>query len=158
MLHFPKDYPNAKQIILDVNYRSTKAIVRAATRVIRNNKNRFDKQIVTTNEQGIHVHIQEVRHPIEESKYIIQEVQKLLASGLPATEIAVLFRANHDARVIVETLMEYNIPFNMKERFSNIYEHFIAKNLISYMRIALGDYSRKLFLDIMNILLNIIIL
>ncbi len=150
MLHFPKDYPNVKQIVLDVNYRSTKAVVRAAARVIRNNKNRFEKQIVTTNEQGINVHIQEVRHPIEESKYIIKEVQKLLESGVPATEIAVLFRTNHDARALVETLMEYNIPFSMKEHFSNIYEHFIAKNLISYMRIALGDCSRKLFLDIMN--------
>lgn len=150
MLHFPKDYPNAKQIILDVNYRSTKAIVRAATRIIRNNKNRFDKQIVTTNEQGNNVHVQEVRHPIEESKYVVREIQKALAKGVPPTEIAVLFRTNHDARNMIETLMEYNLPFTMKEHIPNLYEHFIAKNLMGYMKMALGERSRKLFLEIMN--------
>ncbi len=150
MLNFPQDYPNAKQIILDVNYRSTKAIVSGAARVIHNNTNRFSKHIITTNEQGDNVHVQEVRHPIEESKYVIREIKKALAKGVPPTEIAVLFRTNHEARTLVETLMEYNVSFSMKEHIPNLYEHFIAKNLIGYMKMALGDRSRKLFLEIMN--------
>ena len=75
MLDFPKDYPDVKQILLDVNYRSTKAIVNGAARVIRHNVSRYPKQIITTNGQGVNVHIQELRHPIEESKYIIKEVK-----------------------------------------------------------------------------------
>lgn len=150
MLNFPKDYPKTREIILDVNYRSTKAVVNGAGRVIRNNKWRYPKDIVTTNEQGANVHVQEVRHPIEESKYVLKEVQNALKSGVKPSEIAVLFRTNNEARVLVETLMEYNQPFYMQEQFPNLYEHFIAKNLIGYMKMALGDRSRKLFLEIMN--------
>lgn len=86
MLDFPKDYQDTRQIILDVNYRSTKAIVNGAARVIRCNVNRFPKEIVTQNEQGANVHIQEVRHPIEESKYVIGEIQKTLKAGVPPTD------------------------------------------------------------------------
>ena len=150
MLGFKKDYPDTRQIVLDINYRSTKAIVNAAGRVIGHNKNRYQKQIITTNEQGETVHIQEVRHPIEESKYVVKEVQKALKHGVPPTEIAVLFRSNIDARAMVETFMEYNIPFHMKEHIPNLYEHFIGQNLIAYMKMALGDRSRKTFLEIMN--------
>jgi DNA helicase-2/ATP-dependent DNA helicase PcrA len=150
MLNFPKDYPETRQIILDVNYRSTKTIVNGAGRVIKQNRKRYPKQIITTNEQGMNVHVQEVRHPIEESKYVLKEIQKELKSGLSPNEIAILFRTNNEARVLVETLMEYNQPYYMKEHFPNLYEHFIAKNFIGYMKMALGDRSRKLFLEIMN--------
>ena len=150
MLNFPKDYPDTRQIILDVNYRSTKTIVNGAGRVIKQNRKRYPKQIITTNEQGMNVHVQEVRHPIEESKYVLKEIQKELKSGLSPNEIAILFRTNNEARVLVETLMEYNQPYYMKEHFPNLYEHFIAKNFIGYMKMALGDRSRKLFLEIMN--------
>ena len=150
MLGFAKDYPNVQRIVLDVNYRCTKAIVNAAGRVIRHNKNRYQKQIKTINEQGMNVHVQEVRHPIEESKYLVKEIQQTLKQGIPASEIAVLFRTNVEARPLVETFMEYNIPFQMKEHFSNLYEHFIGQNLITYMKMALGDRSRKSFYEIMN--------
>lgn len=150
MLDFPKTYPDTKQYILDVNYRSTKAIVNGAARVIRHNKTRFEKKIITLNEQGIPVHIQEVRHPIEESKYVLKEIQNAREQGIPAREIAVLFRTNIEARALVETCMEYNMPFQMKEHFPNLYEHFIGRNLITYMKMALGDRSRKSFLEIMN--------
>ena len=150
MLNFPNDFPDTKRILLDVNYRSTKAIVNGASRVIGRNVKRFQKDIVTQNEQGANVHVQEVRHPIEESKYVIGEIKKALKAGVSPTEIAVLFRTNQEARALVETCMEYSVPYYMREHFPNLYEHFIAKNLIAYMKMALGERSRKLFLEIMN--------
>ncbi|MGO5443648.1 ATP-dependent helicase [Faecalimonas sp. LCP19S3_D12] len=150
MLGFKKDYPDTKEILLDVNYRSTKAIVNGAARVIRHNVNRYPKQIITTNEQGETVHIQEVRHPIEESKYVVSQIQEAKKRGIPSSEIAVLFRTNVEARALAETFMEYNMPFRMKERMPNLYEHFIAQDLIAYLKMALGDRSRKSFLAIMN--------
>lgn len=150
MLGFKKDYPDTKEILLDVNYRSTKAIVNGATRVIRHNVNRYPKQIITTNEQGETVHIQEVRHPIEESKYVVSQIQEAKKRGIPSSEIAVLFRTNVEARALAETFMEYNMPFRMKERMPNLYEHFIAQDLTTYLKMALGDRSRKSFLAIMN--------
>lgn len=150
MLGFKKDYPDTKEILLDVNYRSTKAIVNGAARVIRHNVNRYPKQIITTNEQGETVHIQEVRHPIEESKYVVSQIQDAKKRGIPSSEIAVLFRTNVEARALAETFMEYNMPFRMKERMPNLYEHFIAQDLTTYLKMALGDRSRKSFLAIMN--------
>lgn len=150
MLGFKRDYPDTKEILLDVNYRSTKAIVNGAARVIRHNVNRYPKQIITTNEQGETVHIQEVRHPIEESKYVVSQIQEAKKRGIPSSEIAVLFRTNVEERALAETFMEYNMPFRMKERMPNLYEHFIAQDLTTYLKMALGDRSRKSFLAIMN--------
>ena len=150
MLGFQKDYPETKKILLDVNYRSTKSIVSTTGRLIRQNEKRYEKQIITTNEQGCPVHIQELKHPIEESKYVIKEIKEALEKGIPAAEIAVLFRTNMEARTLIESCMEYHVPFQMKEHIPNLYEHFIAKNFITYMKIALGDRSRSSFLSIMN--------
>lgn len=150
MLGFSKDYPNAKSIILDVNYRSTKAVVNAARRVIERNKNRYQKEIVTVNEQGDNVHIQEVRHPVEESHYVREQVQKAVAAGTELSQIAVLYRTNTEPRALVETLLEYHVPFQMKEHLPNLYEHFIGRDFQAYMRMALGGRDRGDFLMIMN--------
>ncbi len=150
MLGFEKEYPGVKKIFLNINYRSTKAIVNGAGRVIQHNDNRYTKEIQTVNEQGETVHIQEVRNPIEESKYVLKQIEHTKKRGVSPSEIAVLFRTNVEARVLVETFMEYNVPFQMKEHFPNLYEHFIGRNLITYMKMALGDRSRKSFLEIMN--------
>lgn len=150
MLGFSKDYPNAKSIILDVNYRSTKAVVSAARRVIERNKNRYQKEIITVNEQGDNVHIQEVRHPVEESHYVREQIAKAVAAGTEPSQIAVLYRTNTESRALVETFMEYHIPFQMKEHLPNLYEHFIGRDFQSYMRMALGGRDRGDFLMIMN--------
>ena len=150
MLHFPEDYPDAKQVILDVNYRSTRKIVRGATRVIQNNRNRFPKESITTNEEGVDIQVQELKSSVEESIFVLEEIRKEQKCGVLPSDIAVLFRTNMDARALIETCVEYNLPFHMKEQCFNLYEHFIAKDLISYMKMALGDRSRKLFLGIMN--------
>lgn len=150
MLGFSKDYPNAKSIILDVNYRSTKAVVSAARRVIERNKNRYQKEIITVNEQGDNVHIQEVRHPVEESHYVREQIAKAVAAGTEPSQIAVLYRTNTEPRALVETFMEYHIPFQMKEHLSNLYEHFIGRDFQAYMRMALGGRDRGDFLMIMN--------
>lgn len=150
MLGFSKDYPNAKSIILDVNYRSTKAVVSAARRVIERNKNRYQKEIITVNEQGDNVHIQEVRHPVEESHYVREQIAKAVAAGTEPSQIAVLYRTNTEPRALVETFMEYHIPFQMKEHLPNLYEHFIGRDFQSYMRMALGGRDHGDFLMIMN--------
>lgn len=150
MLRFSKDYPNAKSIILDVNYRSTKAVVSAARRVIERNKNRYQKEIITVNEQGDNVHIQEVRHPVEESHYVREQIAKAVAAGTEPSQIAVLYRTNTEPRALVETFMEYHIPFQMKEHLPNLYEHFIGRDFQAYMRMALGGRDRGDFLMIMN--------
>ena len=150
MLNFPEDYPGTKKIILDVNYRSTKTIVRVAERVIRNNQKRYQKNMITGNPQGENVHVQETRHPIEESKYVIKEIQKALLSGVNPNEIAVLYRTSQEARSIVESCMEFGVRFRINEQIPSLYDHFIARDILSYIRMALGERTRQTFLKIMN--------
>lgn len=150
MLGFKKDYEDAKEILLDVNYRSTKNIVYGAQKVIMKNRSRYEKKIVTLNEKGENVHIQETRNPVEESRYVLGQISEELKKGVPLSEIAVLYRTAMEPRALVETLMEYNIPFQMKEHVPNLYEHFIGRNLCAYLRMATGKRERKDFLEVMN--------
>lgn len=150
MLGFEKDFPDTKKVLLDVNYRSAGNIMKGAQRVIGFNKNRFPKKIRASKEKGETVHIQEVKDMSEESKYVIKCIRDCLARGVTHSQIAVLYRTYTDARVLAEKLMEYQIPFQMKEHMNNLYDHFIARNLKSYLCLANGARERRLFLDIMN--------
>ena len=150
MLGFEKDFPNTEKILLDVNYRSAGNIMKGALRVIGYNKKRFPKKIRASKERGESVHTQEVKDMAEDSRYVIKCIQECLKKGVGYSEIAVLYRTATDARVLAEKLMEYQIPFHMKEHINNIYDHFIARNLKSYLCLARGDRERRLFLDVMN--------
>ena len=150
MFQFQKDYPEAKQILLDINYRSTANIVKNALKVIEHNEVRFDKAIKTKKKAGKSLHVQEVRDSEEESRYIAEEIASRIAEGVLAEQIAVLYRVHTDARALVEKLIDSKIPFQMKEHMPNLYQHFIAKDIQAYFRIALGKLTRADFLQIMN--------
>ncbi len=150
MFQFREDYPDAKQILLDVNYRSTSNIVNNALKVIGNNERRFDKKISPARGSGAFLHVQELKDPNEEAQYVVDEIGKRIESGVPKEEIAVLFRIHTDARPVVEELIARKIPFQMREHLPNIYEHFIAKDIQAYFRLGMGKISRKDLLLIMN--------
>lgn len=150
MFQFKKDFPDAKQILLDINYRSTSNIVENALKVIGHNEVRFDKAIRAKKQAGASLHVQEVRDPAEEGSYILDEIQARIESGVNPEEIAVLFRIHTDARPLVEGLLERQIPFQMREHMPNIYNHFIAKDIRTYFKMALGSRERQDFLQIMN--------
>ena len=150
MKEFMKDYPKARQILLDVNYRSSGYIVKGALRVIGNNKIRFEKKIEAFRKPDETVHVQEVKDPVQEAEYVLERIREYREKGVSYTEMAVLYRTNVDARAMSELMTEYQIPFVMKEHLNNIYEHFIALDMISYLRLSQGEYDRKYFLRIAN--------
>lgn len=150
MLGFGKDFPNAKQILLGMNYRSTANIVQNSLKLIENNVERYSKKLEANREGGSCLHIQEVKDPVEEAEYVLEEIQKCKENGIKEEEIAILFRVHTDARAVVEAMVERKIPFQMKEYLPNIYEHFIAKDIMAYFRLATGARHRQDFLQIMN--------
>nr|WP_296263294.1 ATP-dependent helicase [uncultured Merdimonas sp.] len=150
MMRFCKDYPFAKRILLDQNYRSTANIVKSALRVIDHNQERYQKKISSVFGAGETVHVQEVKDPLEESQYVADEIRKQTGEGKAFRDIAVLYRTNLDARILSETLTEYQIPFLMKEQIHNIYDHFIGLDISSYFHLAMGDTDRKYFLQVAN--------
>ena len=150
MLGFGKDFPNAKQILLGMNYRSTANIVQNSLKLIENNVERYSKKLEANREGGSCLHIQEVKDPVEEAEYVLEEIQKCKENGIKEEEIAILFRVHTDARAVVEAMVERKIPFQMKEHLPNIYEHFIAKDIMAYFRLATGARNRQDFLQVMN--------
>ena len=150
MFQFLKDYPDARQITLGKNYRSTGNIVRNSLKVISHNRRRFYKDLTAVKDRGKCLHIQELKDPAEEAGYVADEIEKCIDSGAAPEETAVLFRIHTDARPVVEELIERHIPFQMKEHLPNIYNHFIAKDIQAYMRLALGKRERRDFLQVMN--------
>ncbi len=150
MLNFTKDYPEAKQVLLDINYRSTEKIVAGASRLIKNNQKRFAKNISTVRGEGDAIKLKEFATLPEENKEILDKIAAYKKEGYEYSDMAILFRTNIQPRSLIEKLLEYNLPFKMKDSIPNIYEHWIAKNLIDYIRFACGNRDRNTFLQIMN--------
>ena len=150
LLYLKQEFPDIRTISLSVNYRSTEFIVGAASRVIHHNESRFFKRIQSSKGSGNAVHVQEVRDDTEESRYVVKEIEKLLANGTKPEEIAVLYRAGMQARRLTEILCEHRVAFETREYIPNFYQHFIAKDMLAYLRLAAGERSRHLFLQIVN--------
>lgn len=150
MLQFEEVYPSAKKVLLDVNYRSTACIVETASMVIAHNKTRFPKNIRTDNERGQEVAIREFEDLKQQNEKIIEKVREYQKQGMPLSQIAVLFRTNMQPRALIGKFIEYNIPFCVREQIPNIYEHWIAKDIIAYIKLAQGKRDRSLFLKVAN--------
>ena len=151
MLNFPKDFPDAKIIGLDVNYRCTGHIVYDALSVINKNEKRYKKAIKAYKESDEPVHITEYPDVSEEAGDIISRIRHYQETeDMPYGKMAILTRTNQGARYIIEKLMEHNIPFRTRDTIPSLYGHWIAKNIFAYINLALGNRDRNLFMQIMN--------
>ena len=150
MLNFKKDYPEAETVTLAENYRSVENIIRAAGKVIKNNHARYPKDIHGVREKGEPIEIHGFVNQGQENGFVLEKVREYQKKGVALRDMAVLFRTNTAARPLVEKFMEYNIPFQMRDSLPNIYEHWIAQDLITYIHMAQGSRKRQDFLKIAN--------
>lgn len=150
MLHFEQDYPEAERMVLDVNYRSTEAIVQGAGKVIAHNKDRFSKELHAREGEGFPILTHHFPNQAEENACIVDKIQTYVGRGGLYSDIAVLFRTNTQPRLLVEELLSAGIPFRMRDSLPNIYDHWVAKDIFTYIRMARGSRKRSDFLQIMN--------
>ena len=150
MLNFTRDYPGAETVLLDVNYRCSGNILKTAMNVINCNKKRFRKKLTTPNDVGMPVTCKVFDNPREEAVCVAAALKKRLEKGEKLENTAILLRTNQEAESLITALMEYQIPFTMKEQLPNLYRHWICRNLLAYLHMAAGDRSRKNFLELMN--------
>lgn len=150
MLHFKEDYPDAVQTLLDINYRCSRNITEGAVRLIANNRVRFPKKIVSNRDYEEPIQVHHMKTLAQENNHVINMIQKYRQDGIPYSEIAVILRTNVQARSIVHKLMEYNIPFQVRDKVPCIYDHFTVRNVLDYIRAAMGIRDRALFLRILN--------
>ncbi len=150
MLRFGDDFPQAKTVLLDTNYRSQENIVTHALNLISHNKERYQKRIKAEKPAETEVEYALFENVRQENLRIIRDIAEAIERGESYENFAVLFRTNTQPRLLMEQMMEYNIPFRTRERVPNLYEHWIAKDIFAYIRIASGSRERRDFLQIMN--------
>lgn len=143
----------AQKILLETNYRSRQEIVEASLLVINENHNRFPKELVACEanrypkeEKGYAVRVREFKEAPEQMQYLIKRIK-----NLPRGEsCAILFRTNLSMQSMAARLAGEGVPVLMKEKGADIYEHFVVRDILSYLRIAHGSASRSDFLRVIN--------
>jgi len=148
ILNFEHDYPNSKTILLEQNYRSTKNILAAANDIIRNNKQKKDKNLWTNNQDGDKVIFKRCNDEVDESFYVTNEIKKLKDSGVSLNDIAILYRTNAQSRSIEDGMLRQNIPYKVVGSFY-FYNRKEIKDLISYLKLI---YNTKDDVSLMRII------
>ncbi len=149
MLSFEKNHPHAHVILLEQNYRSTKTILAVANDIISKNKWRIEKKLFTENVAGEKVSIFEGFNEVDEAHFIAQRCKETIEGGVPADEIAVLFRANFQSRILEEAFLAYGVPYQMLG--TKFFERKEIKDMLSYVKAALNPDSSIDLARIINV-------
>lgn len=150
MLNFSKDYPESKEVLLNYNYRCPEEIVKASSSLIEHNTKRFPKEIIAYKKEGERPAFLEFAGLKEQNSMVVAKILEYSKKGIPFSQMAILYRTNTQPMALLEKIMEYNIPFTIRDAIPNMYDHWIAKNVKTYIRLALGERDRGLFLSIAN--------
>ncbi len=150
MLRFREDYPDAAMTLLGVNYRCSRNIVEGAARLISCNRQRYRKELESARGYEEPVRVHHMKTLQDENAHVARMLQEYHGRGIPYAQMAVIVRTNVQSRPIANTLMGFNIPFQLRDSIPCIYDHFTVKTLFDYMNAAAGQRDRALFLRIMN--------
>ena len=134
ILDFEKDYPEAKVVLLEENYRSTKTILQAANEVIRNNRNRRPKNLWTQNEDGEEIVYYRANDEQDEALFVARTIDQLSREGYSHKDFAVLYRTNAQSRTVEEALLKSNIPYTMVGG-TKFYSRKEIRDIISYLNL-----------------------
>jgi len=139
ILNFVEDYPNAKVVLLEQNYRSTKNIIEVANHVIKKNKQRTEKNLFTENKEGELISLFEAYNDKYEAEFVADKVTELMDQGMNPDNIAILYRANFQSRIFEEYMLKYSLPYQvLGVRFFDRKE---IKDVLSYLRASLNPES-----------------
>ncbi len=139
ILNFEKDYKDTKIVLLEENYRSTKNILEAANTVIKKNKYRPDKNLFTNNDTGEKIGLYEALDETEEADFVATKILEIADSNGAWSDVAVLYRANFQSRVLEEAMLRYNIPYQVLG--VKFFERKEIKDTLAYLRAALNPES-----------------
>ena len=151
ILSFEQDYPEAKLVLLEQNYRSTKMILETASHIISANKQRKPKELWTDNERGELTTVVETYTEQEEAQFVVSEVERLVGQGgISRSDCAIMYRTNAQSRVLEESFVRYGVPYKLVAG-TRFYERREIKDIISYLRIIQNHYDSVSLLRIINV-------
>ena len=149
ILNFEKDYPDAKTILLEQNYRSTSTILDAANQVIKNNSQRKDKKLWTDRGTGEKIKYYRAYNERDEAQYVIRKIKELVNRGTEYKDIAILYRTNAQSRVVEEEMLKENLPYRVIGSFY-FYSRKEIKDLIAYLRLIHNSKDNISLLRVIN--------
>jgi DNA helicase-2/ATP-dependent DNA helicase PcrA len=150
ILNFKDDFPNTTEIHLEVNYRSTRHIVQAADRVIRDNTQRIDRKIRTDNAEGEPIALRELADQHHEAQFIVSEIRRLLNTGrFTADQVAIMYRTTAQSRVIEEAFRITDIPYRIVGGV-RFYERKEIKDVLAVLRLLHNPHDRLSFERVIN--------
>lgn len=149
ILNFEKDYKDAKVVVLEENYRSTKTILNAANNVIRNNKVRKEKNLWTENDEGNKITYYKAFDEKDESYYVVKEIKKLLNENISPNDICVLYRANAQSRTIEEAFLSNAISYRIVGAYA-FYNRKEIKDLMAYLKLIYNEKDDISLLRVIN--------
>ena len=149
ILNFEKDYPDAKTILLEQNYRSTSTILDAANQVIRNNKMKKEKNLWTARGQGEKIKYYRAYNERDEADYVVRKAKELIDKGVEYQDIAVLYRTNAQSRVVEEAMLKENLPYRVIGSI-NFYSRKEIKDLLAYLRLIHNSKDNVSLLRVIN--------
>ncbi|KYG66160.1 ATP-dependent DNA helicase [Bdellovibrio bacteriovorus] len=151
ILDFEKDFREAKVVKLEENYRSSGNIVGAATAVIKNNSERKDKTLFTSNPAGDKIQVREERNEYDEAKFVAKTIQTMMNEGEGSyNDYAIFYRTNAQSRVLEEQLRTLSIPYRLVGGV-RFYERMEIKDMLSYMKLAINPADDVAFKRVINV-------
>jgi DNA helicase-2/ATP-dependent DNA helicase PcrA len=151
ILSFEKDYPEAKVVFLEQNYRSTKTILEVASDIISANVQRKPKKLWTENEDGASVTVIESYNAEEEAQSVVNEIEKLISQEqISLKDCAVMYRVNAQSRILEETFLRYGVPYKLVGG-TRFYQRREVKDIIAYLRLIYNPQDNVSLSRIMNV-------
>jgi len=151
ILHFEKDYPDARVVLLEQNYRSTKIILETASHVIAANQQRKPKELWTQNEEGLPPAVVETYNEQEEAQFVVSEIDSLVRRGeAKPGDCAVMYRTNAQSRVLEEAFIRYGMPYRLVAG-TRFYERREVKDIIAYLRLIQNPLDSVSLMRIINV-------
>lgn len=148
IMQFEKHFAGTHVVLLEQNYRSTKTIIGAANSVIKNNKERVDKNVFTDNQTGEALVLYPSLTGRDEAEYVAMTAKELIGEGTAPSEIAVLFRTNFQSRVLEEAFLNFDLPYQVLG--TKFFERKEVKDVLSYLRLALNPGSNADLARVIN--------
>ena len=137
ILNFEKDWPDAKTVVLDQNYRSTQIILDAALGIISRNRVQKEKKLWTENKEGEQIRVTALENERAESEFVVSTMQELTTKGYRPQDMVVLYRTNAQSRSIEESLLHHNFPYKIIGG-TRFYQRKEVKDILAYVRIIVN--------------------
>ncbi|MGL5712717.1 MAG: ATP-dependent helicase [Paraclostridium sp.] len=151
LLEFEQYFNDSKKYILDINYRSKKGIIDIANKLIHKNENRYEKVIKCDREEKGIVKYINSEDSEDEARQIAKDIlNKSEDNNINYDDFAVIYRTNIQSRALVDVFMDMHIPFVVRDSIVTIYDHWVAKDLLAYLRLAIDPYTNEDWARIIN--------